>query len=31
LVRLDRLEETSGDVRIGENQVALTKPAWLAA
>jgi len=30
LVRLDRLEETSGDVRIGEIQVALTKPAWLA-
>jgi folate-binding protein YgfZ len=31
LVRLDRLEESSGDVRIGENQVALRKPAWLAA
>lgn len=30
LVRLDRLEETSGDVRIGEIQVALNKPAWLA-
>jgi len=30
LVRLDRLEETSGDVRIGEIQVALKKPAWLA-
>lgn len=30
LVRLDRLEETSGEVRIGEIQVALTKPAWLA-
>ena len=30
LVRLDRLEETNGEVRIGEIQVALTKPAWLA-
>ena len=31
LVRLDRLDETSGDIRIGEIQVALKKPAWLAA
>ena len=30
LVRLDRLEETSGDVRIGEMPVLLNKPAWLA-
>ena len=30
LVRLDRLDETSGEVKIGEIQVALTKPAWLA-
>jgi tRNA-modifying protein YgfZ len=30
LVRLDRLEETSGDIQIGEIQVALTKPTWLA-
>jgi folate-binding protein YgfZ len=31
LVRLDRLDETSGDIRVGEIQVALKKPAWLAA
>jgi folate-binding protein YgfZ len=30
LVRLDRLEETSGDVSIGEIPVALSKPSWLA-
>ena len=30
LVRLDRLEETSGDIRIGEIPVELKKPAWLA-
>lgn len=31
LVRLDRLEETQGDVKVGEIPVALNKPAWLAA
>ncbi|MBA2589275.1 MAG: folate-binding protein YgfZ [Alphaproteobacteria bacterium] len=30
LVRLDRLEEISGDVLIEENPVALNKPAWLS-
>ena len=30
LVRLDRLEETQGDTKLGEISVALTKPAWLA-
>ena len=30
LVRLDRLDETSGDTKVGEISVALTKPAWLA-
>jgi folate-binding protein YgfZ len=30
LVRLDRLEETSGDTRAGEIVVALKRPAWLA-
>ncbi|MBW8707915.1 MAG: hypothetical protein JF627_01355 [Alphaproteobacteria bacterium] len=30
LVRLDRLEESGGDIRIGEIKVALNKPAWLA-
>ena len=30
LVRLDRLEETSGEVRAGEIPVELKKPAWLA-
>lgn len=30
LVRLDRLEETKGDIKIGEISVALTKPTWLA-
>ena len=30
LVRLDRLEETSGDIIAGEILVALTRPAWLA-
>ena len=29
LVRLDRLEESSGDIVAGEISVALTKPAWL--
>jgi hypothetical protein len=31
LVRLDRLEESQGDVRAGEIPVALQKPAWLAS
>ncbi len=31
LVRLDRLEETTGDTRLGETAVVLTRPAWLAA
>jgi hypothetical protein len=30
LVRLDRLEESSGDIVAGEIPVALTRPAWLA-
>jgi tRNA-modifying protein YgfZ len=30
LVRLDRLEESSGDITAGELPVALTRPAWLA-
>jgi folate-binding protein YgfZ len=30
LVRLDRLEETSGDVTAAQIPVALTRPAWLA-
>jgi folate-binding protein YgfZ len=30
LVRLDRLEETQGDIRTGEIVVALKRPAWLA-
>ena len=30
LVRMDWLEETSGDTKIGEIPVALRKPAWLA-
>ena len=30
LVRLDRLEEASGDIEVGEIPVALNKPAWLA-
>lgn len=30
LVRLDRLEEGSGDIVAGEIPVALTRPAWLA-
>jgi folate-binding protein YgfZ len=30
LVRLDRLEEASGENKVGEIQVALNKPAWLA-
>ena len=29
LVRLDRLEEGSGDIAAGEIPVALHKPAWL--
>jgi folate-binding protein YgfZ len=29
-VRLDRLEESGGEVTIGEIQVALKRPAWLA-
>ena len=31
LIRLDRLEETQGDVKLGEIPVALNKPAWLTA
>jgi hypothetical protein len=31
LVRLDRLDETSGDIRTGEIVVALSRPAWLAS
>jgi tRNA-modifying protein YgfZ len=31
LVRLDRLDESSGDILAGEISVALTKPAWLAS
>lgn len=30
LVRLDRLEETQGDIAAGEIPVALTRPKWLA-
>ena len=30
LVRLDRLEETGGDIAAAEIPVALTRPAWLA-
>jgi hypothetical protein len=30
LVRLDRLDESSGDILAGEIPIALTKPAWLA-
>ena len=30
LVRMDRLDETSGDIKIGEIPVALQRPAWLA-
>jgi len=30
LVRLDRLDESSGDILAGEIPVALTRPAWLA-
>ncbi len=30
LVRLDRLEEAAGDAAVGEIQVALKRPAWLA-
>jgi len=30
LVRLDRLDESSGDIVAGEIPVVLTKPAWLA-
>jgi len=29
LVRMDRLEEASGDVTFGENKVALHRPSWL--
>jgi folate-binding protein YgfZ len=29
LVRIDRLDETSGDVTLGEIKVALHRPAWL--
>ena len=31
LVRLDRLDETAGETKIGEISVALTRPAWLAS
>jgi folate-binding protein YgfZ len=31
LVRLDRLEESTGDIAAGEIPVALTRPAWLAS
>jgi tRNA-modifying protein YgfZ len=31
LIRLDRLEETQGEIRAGEIVVALTRPAWLAS
>ena len=31
LVRLDRLDETSGETRAGEIVVALERPAWLAS
>jgi folate-binding protein YgfZ len=31
LVRLDRLDETSGDIHTGEIVVALNRPAWLAS
>lgn len=30
LVRLDRLDETSGDLNVGDLPVALSRPAWLA-
>jgi len=30
LIRLDRLDESSGDIIAGEIPVALTRPAWLA-
>jgi hypothetical protein len=30
LVRLDRLDETDGEIRVGEIVVALKRPAWLA-
>jgi hypothetical protein len=30
LIRLDRLDEASGDILAGEIPVALTRPAWLA-
>jgi len=31
LVRLDRLDESSGDILAGEIPVALTRAAWLAS
>jgi folate-binding protein YgfZ len=31
LVRLDRLDESAGETKVGEISVALTRPAWLAS